>query len=641
MKLIRLISPVLLASLCGAAFATQQGVSNGEWPYHGGDIGHTRYSSLDQIDRENVGELRIAWRRPAVDPSLIELEPAITFSNSFRASPLMVDDVLYAPNAIGLVEAFDPGTGRTLWVQELPEEGESTFRGRDSRAVAFWEGGNGDRLFVIRNSWLTAIEAPTGRLVRSFGNGGRVDLRVGPGLESADSISSTTPLVIGNVVVTGSSMSDSPLDKSAPPGDVRAFDAVTGEPVWTFHVIPREGEPGVETWEDGSWAYSGHANVWALISADLDREIVYLATSSPTSDMYGGHRPGDNLYSDSIVAVGAATGEVLWHFQTVHHDLWDYDLPAAPILADITVEGREIPAVVVLTKSAFAFVFDRVTGEPVWPIEERPVPSSATPGERTARTQPFPTRPAPFDRQGISPRDLIDFTPQMRAEALEIIDDYLIGPLFTPPSVRTGGGTQGTLQLPGSVGGADWNGGALDPETGILYIPSVTGAFAADLVAGNPEATDLRYIRGVRSFVQGPQGLPLTKPPYGRITAIDLNTGEHVWMVPNGDGPRDHPAIADLDLPPLGQPGRASPLLTKTLLFVGEGDPINGRTPYLGGGRMFRAYDKATGEVVWEVELPAGTTGAPITYMHEGMQYIVIAVGSLGHTAEFIGLALP
>jgi len=358
--------------------------------------------------------------------------------------------------------------------------------------------------------------------------------------------------------------------------------------------------------------------------------------------MYGGHRLGNNLFSDSLVCLKAETGERVWHFQLVHHDLWDYDSPAAPILADIRVNGKPIKAVVQVTKQGFAFVFDRVTGQPVWPIEERPVPQSATPGERTSPTQPFPTKPAPFERQGVSIDQLIDFTPELRSEAIEITKRYVTGPLFTPPSVKGDGpnDTRGTLQLPGSVGGADWNGAALDPETGILYVPSVTGTFAADLIPGETTRSNLRYVHGTREFVTGPRGLPLFKPPYGRITAINLNTGDHVWMKPNGDGPRDHPAIKQLNLPPLGQPGRASPLVTKTLLFIGEGDPINVRTPPGGGGKKFRAYDKANGAVVWEMEFPAGTTGAPMTYMHKGKQYIVLAIGSNEHQAEFVALTL-
>jgi quinoprotein glucose dehydrogenase len=455
-------------------------------------------------------------------------------------------------------------------------------------------------------------------------------------------------------VIVGSSMSDSPLRKEATPGDVRAYDVRTGRLRWTFHVIPRAGEFGVATWKENSWQYTGHANLWSLISVDEELGYAYLPLTSPTSDMYGGHRPGDNLFSDSLVSVNCLTGQRVWHHQLVHHDLWDYDLPAAPVLADIRVDGRNIKAVVQVTKQGFAFVFDRVTGRPVWPIEERPVPQSKTPGEQTSPTQPFPTKPPPFERQGVTIDDLIDFTPELRAAALEIVKHYVIGPLFTPPSIKGSGpnDTKGTIQLPGSVGGADWQGAAFDPETGILYVESITGPFVADLVEGNQKETNLAWVHGTREYPPAPMGLPLLKPPYGRITAIDLNKGEHVWMVPNGDGPRDHPLLKNLNLPPLGNPGRSAPLATKTLLFVGEGDSIMAAPARVppgmplslapgAGGRMFRAYDKANGKVLWETELAAGTTGAPMSYMFGGKQYVVVAIGSREHPAEYVALTLP
>jgi quinoprotein glucose dehydrogenase len=452
--------------------------------------------------------------------------------------------------------------------------------------------------------------------------------------------------------MTGGSMSDRPEVKGQAPGDVQAFDVRTGKARWTFHVIPRAGEFGMETWEKDSAAYTGMANLWSLITADETLGLAYFPLTSPTNDMYGGQRLGNNLFSDSLVAVRCSTGERVWHYQMVHHDLWDYDNPAAPILADINVNGKPIKAVVQLTKQSFAFVFDRVTGEPVWPIEERAVPTSDTPGERTSPTQPIPTKPAAFDRQGVTLDDLIDFTPALRAEALELVKQYKIGPLFTPPSVAQGG-IKGTVQLPGSVGGADWQSGAFDPETGILYVQSITAPFVADLVKGDPRATDLDYVPGLRAYPPGPQGLPLLKPPYGRITAIDLNKGDHVWQVANGDGPRNHPLLRGLNLPPLGNPGRSSPLVTKTLLFVGEGDLVMARAgsrlpkemPLAispgAGGKKFRAFDKATGAVLWETELPSGTTGVPMTYLYQGKQYLVVPVGSTDRDPEFVALSLP
>jgi quinoprotein glucose dehydrogenase len=412
---------------------------------------------------------------------------------------------------------------------------------------------------------------------------------------------------------------------------------------------------GSETWEDDSWSYTGDANLWSLISADEELGFAYLPMTSPTSDMYGGHRLGDNVFANTLVCVRCANGERVWHYQIVHHDLFDYDLPAAPMLVDVRVDGTAVKAVVQLTKQAFAFVFDRITGKPVWPIEERPVPASDVPGERAARTQPFPTKPPAFDRQGVTVDDLIDFTPELRAQAVALLKYYRTGPLFTPPSIRGTGpdGHRGTIQLPGSVGGADWQSGAFDPETGTLYVQSITGPFTADIVKPQSK-TDLDYVSGTRAWTAGPQGLPLFKPPYGRITAIDLNKGEQLWMTANGDGPRDHPLLKPLSLPPLGSPGRSSPLVTRTLLFLGEGDPVMASLgsrlrPEMPaslapgyGGKKFRALDKATGAILWETELPSGVTGAPMTYMFEGKQYVLAAIGNRqAQDAGFVALSLP
>ena len=630
---------VLVFSTSGSA---QQGTT-GEWHVHGGDSGYTRYSSLDQINTDTVGGLDIAWRRSSVDASLIQQWPDLQYSNQLRSTPIMVDGILYASNGIGLVEAFDPGTGQTLWVQDHSFLGDDTPRGASNRGVAYWADGADKRIFSIRPPYLLATNASTGQSLDSFGSNGKVDLRY----DAETGYSGTSPpVVVKDVVILGSAMADHPYTKEQHPGDVRAYDVRTGELRWTWSPIPKAGEPGVETWLDDSWTYSGMANVWTMFSADLELGYVYLPTGAPTNDMYGGHRPGNNLYANSLVCVDATTGERVWHFQTVHHDLWDYDNNVAPILMDITVDGRDIKAVVQLTKQAIAYTFDRVTGEPVWPIIERPVPGSNTPGEWISPTQPFPTKPLPFDRHGITEEDLIDFTDELKAEALEIAEPYILGEIYTPPSIRgeDATDTKGTLQLPGSVGGAEWGGAGFDPETGMLYIPSVTGAFAADLTPGNPDRMNVRFTRGTRAFPDGPRGLPLTKPPYGRITAIDMNTGDHVWMVPNGNGPRNHPAIEHLNLPPLGQPGRAMTLLTKSLLFVSEGDPIMVRTPPGAGedaGKAFRAYNKDSGAVIWETIFPAGTNGSPITYMHDGKQYIVMPIGSLTHPGEWVALALP
>ena len=619
----------------------QRGPADVEWRQYSGDNGSTKYSPLAQITKDNVARLRIAWRRSQVDPSLLEQNPKLRPGNNFRSTPIMVGGVLYASNGVGLVEAFDPATGRTIWVQQVPES--ELPAGSANRGVAYWSQGANGRIVTFRNHYLYALDARTGKPAAEFGTGGRVDITAATGAARAYTWNGT-PLVVRDVVILGSTMAeqDSAARMTGVSGDVYGFDVRTGELRWTFRPIPRAGEPGIETWENESWRYTGAANVWAPMSADDELGYVYLPTSSATNDMYGGHRLGANLFSSSIVCLDAATGKRVWHFQTVHHDLFDYDNPAAPILADITVGGRQIKAVVQVTKQAFAFVLDRVTGQPVWPIEERPVGASTVPGERASLTQPVPSKPPAFDRQGLTVDDLIDFTPELRAEAIEITKQYVTGPVFTPPSIEgpAPADKKGTIQLPGSVGGADWTGAAFDPETGMLYVPSMTNPFVANLLPGDPARTDLRYRASTRQLIQGPQGLPLTKPPYGRITALNLNRGEQAWMVANGDGPRNHPLLEALNLPPLGQAVRAAPLVTKTLLFVSEGDQVNTRTPPNGGGKKLRAFDKATGKVVWETELPAGTTGTMMTYQVKGLQYIVVAIGGQNHPPEFVAFAL-
>lgn len=631
---------------------SQQGADGGSWQAFAADLGSTKYSPLEQIDSGNVERLQIAWRRPALDAYYKNLNPEQRIRDYYGAAPLVIDGVAYIPNGVGLVEAFDPGTGETLWVQK-PVGGVKDLPGRATRGVAYWSYDDESRILVQRGTFLYSLHSGTGELDTSFGDSGRVNLQWQD--DRAERFFwGGVPFVIRDVVIIGQSTTDTFIDKEAYRGDVRAFDVSTGKLRWQYKTIPQKGEFGTETWHGESWSYTGHTNVWALFSGDEDLGLVYMPITSPTNDMYGGHRLGDNLFGQTLVAVDVETGERVWHYQTVHHGLWDYDLPAAPILMDITVDGRPIKAVAQITKQGFTFVFDRATGDPVWDIEERPVPKSSVPGEETSPTQPFPTRPLAFDRRGSTEDNLIDFTPELRAEAIEITKRYVTGPIYTPPSIRGNdpGDTQGTIQLPGSQGGADIQGASFDPDTGILYVPSITAPFVADLLPGDPDFENLRYVAGTRRWIGGPRGLPLFKPPYGRITAIDMNTGDHVWMVPNGDGPRDHPAIRHLNTGPLGVPGRPTPLLTKTLLFIGEGLsklPRESRVPpgmpidivTNAGGNKFRAYDKNTGETLWEVALDAGTSGPPITYMFEGRQFIVVAIGDLTHSPELIAFSLP
>ena len=638
----RTLNITLALSLLSLASIGGAGTENGEWRHYAGDLGATKYSALDQINKDNVGRLRVAWRHAQVGSELLAANPQLRVGNNFRATPIMVDGVLYASNGVGLAVAIDPESGRTLWTQKADGP---IVAGQALRGVAFWGTGPDSRIVTYRGRYLYALNPKTGEPIPSFGEQGRVDLDRDLGPLGGTYRWNAAPLVVRDVVVMGSEMvyQDSAGTMEGEPGDVRAYDVRTGKLRWTFRVIPRPGEFGNETWENDSWSYSGAANVWSLMSADEELGYVYLPTSSATNDMYGGHRLGANLFSSSIVCVDVATGKRVWHFQTVHHDLFDYDNPAAPILANITVGGRRIKALVQVTKQSWAYVLDRVTGTPVWPIEERPAPVSTVPGERASLTQPIPSRPPAFDRQGISVDDLIDFTPELRAEAMEIARNYVMGPVFTPPSVQGDGPNdkKGTIQMPGSVGGADWTGAAFDPDTGMLYVPSMTNPFVANLIPGDPKLTNLRYRASTRALLHGPRGLPLVKPPYGRITALDLNRGETAWMVPNGDGPRNHPAIKDLNLGPLGHAVRTSTLATRTLLFVTEGDQVSVRTPPGGSGQKIRALDKGTGSTVWEMTLAAGATGSPMTYLHNGRQYIVLAIGGQNHPAEFIALALP
>jgi quinoprotein glucose dehydrogenase len=455
--------------------------------------------------------------------------------------------------------------------------------------------------------------------------------------------SSSPAMIVGDVAVVGAAMlgGTAPATMSQVPGYVRGYDVRTGKLLWTFRTVPQGTDFGVETWENESWKYTGNTAVWAPMSADAELGYVYLPIETPTADYYGGHRHGDNLFGNSIVCLDAKTGKRIWHFQMIHHDIWDWDTASAPVLLDVTVNGRARKIVAQVTKQAFTYVFDRVTGDPIWPIVERPVPQSDVPGEKTAATQPFPTKPAPFDRQGVTENDLIEFTPELKAEALRIASQFKMGPIYTPPIVTGTGGKLATLTVPHNQGAANWQSAAADPETGILYIPSVTNWWGSALAEGGTRS-DMRYV-GRNTRVEPPMGLPMIKPPWGRITAIDMNTGDHVWMVPNGNVPdyiKNSPLLAGIDLSGGGNPERAPLLVTKTLLFAGDGAGLFSSGPQ-GGGRKFRALDKKTGKTIFEMELPGNETGLPMTYMSGGKQYIVVAVGARNFPAELVALALP
>ena len=599
-----------------------------EWRFYGGDQGSRKYSPLAQINKDNVKDLKVAWKWDSPDLKL-QLENRMLQSFAFELTPLMVDGVLYVSTSLSQVAAINAQTGETIWVYdpETYKAGRPTNLGFLHRGVAYWTDGKEERILIgTGDAYLIALDAKTGKPIGSFGENGKVNLAkaIPRAVNSRNYAVTSPPLICRDVVIVGSSISDGPTTREMPRGDVQAFDVRTGKPAWIFHTVPQEGEFGVETWENESWKYTGNTNPWTIMSADDELGYIYIPIGTPTNDWYGGHRLGNNLFAESLLCLDAKTGKRIWHFQTVHHGVWDYDLPAAPILCDITVGGTKIKAVAQLSKSGFCWVFDRVTGKPVWPIEERAVAQSNVPGERTSPTQPFPTKPAPFERQGSLEENLIDFTPELRAEAKKILEQYDHGPLFTPPTER------GTVNLPGWGGGANWWGGAFDPDTSILYIPSITMPIVVKLVKPDAARSNFTYVRGgnfgLGSAPDGPKGLPLFKPPYGRITAINLNTGEHTWMVPNGDGARKriNDVIGNgIDVGPLGA-GGSGPLLTKTLLFVGQG--ASGRA---GAGRdgvsVLRAFDKATGKVVAEVALPGVPNGTPMTYLAGGKQYIVLA----------------
>ena len=623
-----------------------------QWLSYGGDKASSKYSPIDQIRGDNFSGLQVAWTWRSVEETITKANPDLK-TWVWESTPLMVNGVLYVSTSLSQVAALDAATGNTRWVYdpETWKNGTPSNNGFVHRGVAFWADGNDQRILIgTGDGYLICLNAQTGKPIPTFGRDGRIDLTEGLGRSVDRRLYgvSSPPIICRDVVVMGSKVHDYPLANEMPPGNVRGFDVRTGKELWHFHSIPREGEFGNETWHGGSWKTTGAANAWTLISADEQLGYVYLPFGTPSNDYFGGRRPGDGLFGESLVCLDARTGKRIWHFQMVHHGLWDYDLPAAPNLIDIRVNGKSVKAVAQVTKQGFCYIFDRVTGEPIWPIEERPVPQSTIPGERSSATQPFPTKPAPFDRQGITENDVLDFTPELRKAALSVLEKYNYGPLFTPPSLE-----KPTILMPGIAGGASWSGAAFDPETGILYVPSNTIAYAVTMKKSPVPYAD--YV-GDAAAVETLQGLPLWKPPYSRITAIDMHTGDHRWMVPMGDLAQSNPVLKQLGLSAVGRNARGHMLLTKTLLIIGQ----EGTTQREGGPQRessapgtvnvpnfevhdpkFVAYDKTTGKVVGEVALPRNATGAPMTYMLNGKQYIVVPTGGANLPAELIALRLP
>jgi quinoprotein glucose dehydrogenase len=658
----------------------QSGAKNGEWRSYAGDVGSTRYSPLDQINASNFNKLEVAWRFKTDN-----LGPRPEFQ--YEGTPLMANGVLYATaGSRRAVVALNPATGEQLWMHSEQEgaRGSAAPRQLSGRGLAYWTDGRDERvLYVTPGYRLVALNAKTGGLVTTFGIDGVVDLKQDDD-QVIDPMNGeiglhATPMIGGNVVIVGAAGKTGANPKSFQnvKGYVRGFDVRTGKRLWIFHTIPQLGEFGNETWEKDSWAYTGNTGVWGQISIDEELGMAYLPVEMPTGDYYGGHRPGSGLFGESLVAVDLQTGQRKWHYQLVHHGIWDMDIPCAPILADITVNGRTVKAVAQPTKQGVLYVFDRVTGQPIWPIEERPVPKGDVPGEWYSPTQPFPTKPPPYERTGVSADDLIDFTPELRAEAVELVKKYKMGPMFTPPVVSKQEGPIALLTR--ALAGTNWKGGSFDPEAHVAYVYSTGAIGSMGLVPPPGGFSDMRYISGNvltgarltggsgsaagggRSVAGGGaasaeaagaeggggggltvRGLPLGKPPYGRITAIDLDKGEIKWQIAHGETPdnvKNNPALKGLNIPRTGQGGMAATLVTKTLLISGE--PRAGTTSTGARGAMLRAYDKSTGADVGAVYMPAPESGGAMTYMFNGKQYIVLAISGGAYSGELLALKLP
>ena len=622
----------------------------GEWRYLNADPQASRYAPLDQINAANFKDLKLAWRwTPNVPPAPPKLggtaqgngDPTLAIYKN-ELTPIMANGVLYT--AVGgqrVVAAVDAATGKQLWMWNGIDEGgrdRKAPRRNAGRGVGYWTDGREERIFVITTGFfLVALDAKTGVPVPSFGTNGAVDLmkELNVDFDHVTRIgNSSPPMVYRDTVIVPPALEEGfvPDSMRNTPGYVMAFDARTGRQKWAFHTVPKPGEFGAETWEGGSNQYTGNTGVWAPISVDPELGYAYLPVETPTDDYYGGHRLGSGLFGNSVVAVDVETGKRIWHYQITHHDIWNYDLPSAPTLVNMTVAGRPVKALVELSKQGFAYVLDRVTGQPVWPIEERPVPASDVPGESAWPTQPHPTKPAPYEYQGYVENELIDFTPELRAAAIKVAKQYRLGPVFTPPSEIKPDGTKGTWYNPGGTGGSLWQSAGFDPETGYFFIPTKAGPSIA-VVAHDPKS-DLRFSRGP---VSNPtvQGLPIMKPPYSRIVALDLNTGDYAWKVPLGTTPKsvsEHPALRGKSIPNTGGVGlQALLLVTKTLLIAGEG---------WGGNPVIRAYDKKTGAIVGEVTIPGMMGSMPMTYMAAGKQYIAFTVGQANAPAEVVAFSL-
>ncbi len=682
--------------------AGQTGTKNGEWTTYGADLGNTRYAPLDQVNADNFSKLEVAWRFKTDS-----LGPRPEYQ--FESTPLMVKGKVYSTAGTRrAVVALDAATGELLWMhsENEGERGAAAPRQLSGRGLAYWTDGREERIIYVTPGYrLLALDARNGTPISSFGRNGVVDLKLEDD-QTMDLITGeiglhSAPTVAGNTIIVGAAhLSGSvPRSKTNEKGYVRGFDVKTGKRLWIFHTIPRPGEFGNDTWLNDSWSYTGNAGSWGQISVDEELGLAYLPIELPTGDYYGGHRPGNNLFGESIVAVDLKTGQRKWHFQLEHHGIWDHDIPCAPILADIVVNGKPIKALAQPTKQAFIYIFDRTNGRPIWPIEERPVEKGDVPGEWYAPTQPFPLdahgKPFAYDRNGFVEDDVIDFTPALRAEAMKVISRYKIGPIFTPPVVSRAEGPLGTIQLAINGGGTVWAGGSYDPETHNVYVYSRRQAGSLGLIKPDPGKNDMNYISGsaltgARAAVPmgaapgtaaatvatganasegganaaagrgrggagggggggeggggglNVQGLPIVKPPYGSISAISLDKGEVLWQIAHGDTPdnvRNNPALKGIDIPRTGQPGIIGTLVTKTLVIAGEAQITTAAGHPRGA--LLRAYDKATGKDAGTVFMPAQQSGSPMTYMLNGKQYVIVAIGGGNYPGELLAFRLP
>ena len=635
--ILRAVSIAVVSSNASAQAGT-------EWPVWGGDLGATKYSTLTDINRANVSSLAKAWEWATGETPN---QSTRTRPGNFQATPLMIGDTLFLSTSYNRVVALDANTGRELWSYDpkayaagQPPNGTGFVH----RGVATWTDGKQRRIFINSRWNLIALDASTGRPIHAFGDTGVVDLtrdlgRNGKQVNKQHYTQTSPPVVWRNLVIVGNGVADRLVYPNDPPGDVQAFDVKSGKRAWTFSPTPKNAkDEGADTWQNESWKTTGHTNVWAPFSVDERRGLVYLPVSTPSNDWYGGARKGNNLFAESIVCLDAKNGKKIWHFQTVHHGLWDYDIPAAPVLATVKVDGQSRDIVAVPTKTGFLFVFDRVNGKPIWPIEERAVPTSDVPGEMAASSQPVPTKPKPFSKQGFSFADIIDFTPDIHARALDAIKDFRLGPLYTPPSVG------GTIVMPGAVGGAGWGGGAFDPASGTIFIKATNQPALYKIIQPtrsdslNADYTADLGTQGLRVTIPStdssvrPLSLPINKPPYGTLVAIDLNTGDTKWNVPLGDNPaiRNHPLLKSLNLPPLGVAGSPGPIVTASgLIFVS------------GGGATLYAVDTQNGATLWSTDLGQNAYSVPMTYRTKGgKQFVVIATGA-ANGAKLVAFALP